>query len=33
MTNTENEKTQLTKKRDELRSRLDSIEKRLTELT
>ncbi len=27
MTNTENEKTQLTKKRDELRSRLESIEK------
>ena len=27
MTNTENEKTQLIKKRDELRSRLDSIEK------
>jgi len=27
MTNTENEKTQLTKKRDELRSRLDAIEK------
>jgi RNA polymerase-binding transcription factor DksA len=27
MTNTENEKTQLTKKRDELRARLDSIEK------
>ena len=27
MTNTENEKIQLTKKRDELRSRLDSIEK------
>ena len=27
MTNTENEKTQLTEKRDELRSRLESIEK------